>query len=116
MSRLMTDYSRVYYRVPVRYSAVMVHNGQSSGLLIIDLSVHGCAAEDHDGVLPGSEVQLFLQGLTSPVPILTAIGRWWQGARCGFEFVGLPPQTYEHLRCAVIDELARRHIVKGNAG
>ena len=116
MARPITDYSRVHYRVPVHYPAVMVHDGEPNDLLSTNLSIQGCAVEGQHGVPPGSEVQLLLQGLTSsPIPILTAVVRWRHGARCGIEFVGVPPHTREQLRQVVIELLARRHISEANA-
>ena len=110
MSRSVSDYCRVHYRVPIYYPAVMVYKGDCSCPIITNLSVGGCAAEDHHDAPVGSKTQLVLQGLsTSPVCILTAIVRWRQGHRCGLEFVDTPSPTYERLRRAVIDELARRY-------
>ena len=110
MSRSVSDYCRVHYRVPIYYPAVMVYKGDCSCPIITNLSVGGCAAEDHHDAPVGSKTQLVLQGLsTSPVCILTAIVRWRQGHRCGLEFVDTPSPTYERLRRAVIDELSRRY-------
>jgi len=116
MSRSITDYSRVHYRVAVYYPGIMLYQGKSNHLLIIDLCVHGCAAEEPHGVPPGSQVQLLIKDPScSPIPILTAVVRWRHGTRCGLEFVGVPPQSSEQLRRAVIEELGRKHTVEGSA-
>jgi hypothetical protein len=116
MARPITDYSRVHYRVPVHYPAVLVIDGKPHNVLITDLSTQGCAAEEQQGVPPGSEVRLLLHGPTSsPIPILTAIVRWRHGTRCGIEFVAVAPHTTEQLRHVVIEELGRRHVSEANA-
>lgn len=116
MSRPINDDSRVHYRIPVYYPAVMVHNGYANVGLITNLSIQGCAVEEEYSAPLGSDVGLHMQCLTGPNIALTAVVRWRQGHRCGLEFVGGSSHTYEQLRRVFIDALARRlHSAEGNA-
>ncbi len=77
-------------------------------VLVTDLSVQGCAIDDHQRVPLGSDVELRIQcPITSSIVIIATV-RWQHEHRCGLEFMGIPKHVHEQLRCVVIDQLARR--------
>jgi hypothetical protein len=116
MSRSIQHYSRVHYRVPVHYPAVLVDRENSAVVVITDLSVQGCAVEHEQYVLQSSDVEVRLQCPAASSITLTAIVRWQDGRRYGLEFVGLSNRSYEELRRVVIDQLMQRvHSAEGSA-
>jgi hypothetical protein len=116
MSRPISHYSRVHYRIPIHYPAMMVHGGHSTVVLVTDLSVQGCAVEYEQSVLLGPDIELRMEWLTTPTSAITATVRWQHGRRCGLEFVGMPNEIYEQLRGIMIDHLGKTlHSADGTA-
>jgi hypothetical protein len=94
----------------------MVHGGDSTVVLVTDLSVQGCAIEYEQCASLGPDIDLRMEWLTTPTIAITATVRWRHGRRCGLEFVGIPNHIYEHLRRIMIDQLGKTlHSADGTA-
>lgn len=87
-------------RLPVSCSAVITRGCRESRVLLVNLSVWGCAVRGPFAGERGDRCGLFLivPDAEGPLPIDLARVRWKAGADFGVEFLTMPVRSRSRLR------------------
>lgn len=105
----MVHYSRLHYRVSVRYPVILCSNAATRVGVMTTLSVNGCTIECQKSLNPSHHIEVHVRLPNHPRPLVieAAAIRWSCGSSYGLEFLIM----YNRLqlnRC-VIQEI--RHAV-----
>ena len=104
--RSITQYSRLHYRVSVRYPVILSSNAATRVGLMTTLSGNGCTIECQKSLDLSHhiEVHVRLPNQSGPLIIEAAAIRWSCGSSYGLEFVMV--NNRQQLNRCVIEEIA----------